>query len=85
MLIVLENPEPILDPEGPDAKDIYGVLEELSQLDNIFLCITSRASTVPSDCDTFDVLALSTDAARNASHRTQKNVERSDLVDDILN
>ena len=84
MIMFLDNAESILDPQGTEAREIYGVVEELSRFGNICLGITTRISTVPPRCKRPTISTLSTEAACEIFYDTYNNDARSDVVDDLV-
>jgi tetratricopeptide (TPR) repeat protein len=84
ILIVLDNAESILDPQGTDSREIYAAVEELCRVETACLCITSRISTIPPDCETFDIPALPIESAREVFYRIFKSRGRDDSVEGVL-
>jgi len=84
LLIVLDNAESILDPQGANSREIYTLVEELCRLDTLSSLHHIPHLHYSSRLQTLEVPTLSMESARNAFYRIYKRRERPDVVDDTL-
>ena len=84
MMLFLDNAESIFDPAGPDAREIYTVVEELTRFDNICLGITSRISTVPPHCKRPAIPTLSIESACDIFYGIYNDSGQSDIISNLV-
>ena len=84
MVIVLDNAESILFPQGTDARGIYAAVEELSRFNNLGIFIASRISTTPSDYTRLDIPTLSINTACDTFYQIHGDGNLTDLINTTL-
>ena len=84
MILFLDNAESILDPQGPDAREIYTTVQELSRFSNICLGITSRITTVPPHFKRPTISTLSMESACDIFYSVYDRDGRSEVISDLV-
>ena len=84
MLIILDNAESVLDPQGTSAEEIYSLVDELCQFKTICLLITSRITTIPPYCKRPEIPTLMVEAACEIFYGIYGGAGQSSIVNSIL-
>ena len=84
MILILDNAESILDPQGTEANEIRAVVMELSRFRNICLGITSRISIVPCHCKRLVIPTLSMESACDIFYAIHDTGGRSDIINNLI-
>ena len=84
MVLVLDNAESILDPQGTNGREIYTTVQELSRFSNICLIITSRITTVPPHFERPVISTLSMESACGIFYSIYRSGGRSEVVSDLV-